>query len=209
MNKAQPHILPKSTVPVPMTAGQVRALGMNAETWKRHASPWSVYTRMATLPFLLLAIWSHTWYGTGVAVLSTGAVFIWLWFNPRLFSAPRNTDTWAARATFGERIWLNRLTVPIPPNEGRTALVLSLVSGVGFFAAISGAVLNDFWIAVPGLLITYVGKLVFLDRMVGLYETMRDAHPLYRFWSVFPDNDNTGTTERPLNATAVGPAKND
>ncbi|WP_417669805.1 DUF6653 family protein [Roseibium sp.] len=163
---------------------------MDPATWQRHASPWSVYSRMATLPLLVLAIWSHTWNGTGFAVIATFAVLIWLWLNPRLFPAPKNTDSWASKATFGERIWLNRLSVPIPEQEARTALSLSLVTGVGFVATIYGAVLNDLLITVPGMIVTYAGKLVFLDKMARLYDRMRNAHPLYRFWSVTPVNDN-------------------
>ncbi len=178
-------------LPSPMPTGQLKALGMDTATWQRHASPWSVYSRMATLPFLVLAIWSHSWFGPGPAILGTLAIGGWLWINPRLFPPPRTTDNWASRATFGERIWLNRLSVPIPEQEAQTALTLSLVTGVGFMAAIYGAIINDALIAIPGVLVTYVGKLVFLNRMVGLYARMKNAHPLYRFWSVVPDNDNS------------------
>jgi hypothetical protein len=33
------------------------------QAWIWHGSGWSVSTRMATLPFLLLAVWSHAWLG--------------------------------------------------------------------------------------------------------------------------------------------------
>ncbi|WP_209015098.1 DUF6653 family protein [Roseibium limicola] len=189
MRQAQPR-LPAGPGPAPMSAGKIGVLGMDNATWRRHASPWSVYTRMATLPLLVAAIWSHSTLGLGPSLALTLGVMIWLWTNPRLFPAPKNTNTWASRATFGERIWLNRAKVPIPSSEETTAIVLSLVTGVGFMATIFGAVFNDLLITLPGLLITYTGKLVFLQRMVGLYETMRDAHPLYRFWTTYPDNDN-------------------
>ncbi|WP_417689284.1 DUF6653 family protein [Roseibium sp.] len=164
---------------------------MDASTWQRHASPWSVYTRMATLPLLALAIWSHAWYGAWLAIGATFAVCAWLWVNPRLFPPPKTMESWASKATLGERIWLNRSAVPIPGEDSRTAMTLSLVTGVGFIATVYGSISNELLIAVPGLIVTYAGKLVFLDRMVRLYEQMRNAHPLYRFWSVAPDNDNT------------------
>lgn len=179
-----------NTMPAPMPAGQIRALGMDSATWQKHASPWSVYTRMATLPFLAAAVWSHTFVGSWVSLALTAAVLVWLWINPRLFPAPARTDNWASKATFGERIWLNRGNIPIPGSDAKTAMVLSLVTGLGFITVLMGALTNDMMIMLPGILVTYSGKLVFLHRMVGLYEKMRNAHPLYRFWVVRPCNDN-------------------
>lgn len=179
-----------------MPAGQLKALGMTPAAWQRHASPWSVYTRMATLPVLVLAIWSHVWVGATLAALATLAVMVWLWINPRLFPPPRCTANWASKATFGERIWLNRLTVPIPEEDARAALTLSLVTGIGFVATIYGALSTNLLLTLPGLLVTYTAKLVFLDRMVGLYDKMHNAHPLYRFWAISPVNDNARRTKK-------------
>ena len=179
-----------SPLPAPMPAGTIRLLGMDPSVWQRHASPWSVYSRLATLPFLAAAIWSHAVIGPWLALLAVAAVSVWLYLNPRLFPAPRRTDTWAARATFGERIWLNRFTVPIPAEDAKMALVLSAVAASGFLALLIGALANNLLVLLPGLVVTYAGKIAFLDRMAALYDKMRDAHPLYRFWSVHPDNDN-------------------
>jgi hypothetical protein len=175
----------------PMPAGHLKALSMTPRIWKRHASPWSVYTRMATLPVLILAIWSHIWLGNALASLAVLAVLAWLWVNPRLFPAPRQTDNWASKATFGERIWLNRLVVPIPEQEAKTALVLTLVASVGFLTAVYGAAINDLMITITGIIVTYAGKLVFMNRMTHLYDQMRASHPLYKFWTVAPDNDDS------------------
>ncbi len=38
-------------------------MGMSDEVWKRHANPWSGWTRVAMFPFWFLAIWSWTWIG--------------------------------------------------------------------------------------------------------------------------------------------------
>jgi len=38
-----------------------RVLGMTDEAWQRHANPWSVYTRFAAIPAMILAIWSRVW----------------------------------------------------------------------------------------------------------------------------------------------------
>ncbi|MHC5653821.1 DUF6653 family protein [Stappia sp. ICDLI1TA098] len=174
----------------PIKPGSAGLLGMDSETWHRHASGWSVWTRFATLPFLYLALWSHAWLGWPAALGLLALVAVWLWINPRLFPPPRRFDTWHARATFGERVWLNRLVVPIPAGDNRRAMALSLVTGVGFFLGVWGALSTNLPALVAGTVLTYAGKMAFLAVMAKLYDRMRDAHPVYRSWSVVPDNDN-------------------
>lgn len=181
----------------PMDAGRIGLLGMDARVWQRHASGWSVWTRFATLPFLYLAVWSHVWLGWPSALALTFAVLVWLWLNPRLFPPPRRVDTWHARATFGERVWLNRFAVPIPVTDGRRALLLSLVTTAGFGLGLWGAATATLAAVIAGTLVTYAGKVAFLVGMVALYDRMRDAHPVYRSWSVIPDNDNDARARPP------------
>ncbi len=180
----------------PLNAGRLPLLGMDAEVWRRHASGWSVWTRFATLPVFFLAIWSHQWLGWLAACGLVALVVVWLWLNPRIFPAPKRFDSWHARATFGERIWLNRAIVPIPAAEARLALALSLVTGTGFVLGTWGAIENALTPTVAGGALTYAGKLAFLNRMARLYDRMRDAHPVYRSWSRIPDNDNSGPLGR-------------
>ncbi|ALV28452.1 DUF6653 family protein [Pannonibacter phragmitetus] len=177
--------------PAVMPAGQIRWLGMNAKIWQRHASGWSVWTRFATLPVLLLAVWSHSMIGLPGALAATSLVLIWLWLNPRLFPPPRRTDRWHVRATFGERIWLNRMFVPIPAEMSRTALALSLLAGAGFIMALWGAAENMLALTLGGTALTYAGKMAFLHQMTKLYARMKDSHPLYKAWSLTPQNDNS------------------
>jgi hypothetical protein len=33
--------------------------GLKGDRWMRHANPWSVWTRFAVLPLLILAVWSR------------------------------------------------------------------------------------------------------------------------------------------------------
>jgi len=40
-----------------------KLMGMDDAAWKRHANPWSVYTRFTCLPFIVLALWSRVWLG--------------------------------------------------------------------------------------------------------------------------------------------------
>jgi hypothetical protein len=158
-----------------------RIFRMDERTWERHASPWSVWTRAASLPLLLLAVWSHVWIGLW-AILAVALVMAWLWLNPRLFPAPARTDSWSAKATFGERVALNRNAVPIPAHHVRVTRILVAVSGAGFVAALAGALLNDLLVTVAGGLVAWFAKMWFCDRMVWLYDDMKDKHPDYAAW---------------------------
>jgi hypothetical protein len=159
-----------------------RLFGMNERAWERHASPWSVWTRIASLPVLLLAIWSHAWLGVW-ALAPVALVMLWLWLNPRLFPAPARTDAWSAKATFGERVSLNRKSVPVPDHHVRVAHILIAVSAAGFAVALVGALLNDLLMTISGGLVAWFSKMWFCDRMVWLYEDMKDKHPPYAAWS--------------------------
>jgi hypothetical protein len=155
---------------------------MDERTWERHASPWSVWTRVASLPLLLAAVWSHIWVGAW-ALVPVALVVLWLWLNPRLFPAPIRRDSWSAKATFGERVWLNRKSVPIPGHHARVAHILSAAAAVGFAVALAGAVLNELLAAVAGGLVAWFAKMWFCDRMVWLYDEMKDKHPPYAAWA--------------------------
>jgi hypothetical protein len=155
---------------------------MDDRTWERHASPWSVWTRIISLPLLIVAIWSHAWIGIG-ALMPIGIMILWLWLNPRLFPPPARKDSWSAKATFGERVWLNRKSIPVPAHHARMAHILSAVSAAGFLIALAGAMLNDLLAAVAGGLIAWFAKMWFCDRMVWLYDEMKNEHPPYAIWA--------------------------
>lgn len=155
--------------------------GMNEETWARHANPWSVWTRTTVLPPLILAAWSRVWLGWW-AVLPFVLAVLWAWLNPRLFPAPRSTDNWASKAVLGERVWLNRKKVPVPARHRTVPNVLSIVAALGAVPIIWGVVTLAVWPTLFGAALIYLAKLWFIDRMVWLYEDMRDATPEYRRW---------------------------
>jgi len=91
-----------------------RLMRMDEESWKRHANPWSVYSRMTVLPLLTLTLLSRQWLGWSAAV-PVALVLLWTWWNPRAFPPPTDRSSWASECTFGERVFLNRKTIPIPP----------------------------------------------------------------------------------------------
>jgi hypothetical protein len=69
-----------------MKAWIAKAFGMTDQAWRRHANPWSVYTRFAAIPAMILAIWSRVWIGWW-ALVAVAAVIMWLWLNPHVFPA--------------------------------------------------------------------------------------------------------------------------
>lgn len=154
---------------------------MDERTWARHASPWSVFTRIATMPFLMLALWSPHWIGWW-ALLPIVAVAAWAVANPRLFPPPATTDNWASKATFGERVWLAREKRPIPAHHARAAALTSSLAAAGTLAMIIGALLGEPTTFLVGGTVAFLAKLWFVDRMVWLYEDMKDADPVYRSW---------------------------
>lgn len=129
--------------------------------------------------FLLAVIWSHTWLGAWM-LLPLGLLVVWVWLNPRIFPPPADINNWASKATFGERIWLGRRTVPIPERHARMAQILTVVAALGTIVAVAGAIWNDLVLTGVGACVAWFGKMWFCDRMVWLYEDMKDRHPRHR-----------------------------
>jgi hypothetical protein len=156
-------------------------LRMDDEVWARHANPWSVWTRIPLLALMVLVAWSRVWIGWW-ALLPLALTILWAWLNPRLFPPPRFTDNWASKATFGERVWLNRKLVPIPARHRWMPHLLVVISVLGACLLIWGMVALRPWPTLLGLMLAYGGKIWFVDRMVWLYEDMKDLDSDYRGW---------------------------
>lgn len=149
-----------------------RAMRMDDGAWARHANPISVWSRVAALPLLAAAIWSRVWLGWW-CLLPAAAVAAFVYLNPRLFPPPARTDSWAARATYGERLFLARRETPIPSGHRLVGLILTGVSAAGVLPLIYGLAALAIWPTLLGLSLVMGGKLWFCDRMVWLYEDMR------------------------------------
>ncbi|NNE79862.1 MAG: hypothetical protein HKN18_06265 [Silicimonas sp.] len=158
-----------------------RGMGMTEDTWMRHANPLSVWTRFTCLPLLILAIWSRIWLGWWALGLVALAM-LWTWVNPRAFPVPENTDNWASKGTFGERVFLNRRNIPIPAHHRRWAFALGALSAIGLPPLVWGVWQLDVAITVLGTVLVVLPKVWFVDRMVWLYEDMKDASPDYAAW---------------------------
>ncbi|MFC6838210.1 DUF6653 family protein [Halomarina ordinaria] len=98
--------------------------------WERHANPWSGWSRAATTPLLVYALYSRN-------RRLLAATLGWLVVNPAAFPPPTNTDAWMTRGVLAERAWLragngtvgvdwpnvlNLLNVPVTAWVGWAAL---------------------------------------------------------------------------------------
>lgn len=151
-----------------------RSMVMSDRVWRRHANPWSVWTRIPILPLLALAIYSRVWVGWW-ALLPTVLLIGWTFLNPRAFPPPKRFDTWATRGVMGERVWLARHAVPIPREFERIAGVINGLQLVGALMLIYALATLNAWATVAGVAMTMLTKLWFVDRMVWLYDTYGDG----------------------------------
>lgn len=158
-----------------------RLFRMDERARRRHTNPRSGYSRFSMVPLLGIAFWSRTWLGWW-ALIPIAAVVLWAWLNPRIFPEPRSTKNWASKVVLGEWVWMNRKNVPVPKRHRYVPNMLSLAAGIGGAFFVWGLIVLDVWPAVFGGAMTVISKLWFADRMVWLYEDMKDATPEYKSW---------------------------
>jgi hypothetical protein len=149
------------------------AFGMTDEAWRRHANPWSVYTRFAAIPAMIVAIWSRVWIGWW-SLVPIAIVVVWLWLNPHVFPAVSEPRSWAAKGIYGEKLWL--LDPANVPGEYRLVLRWLIVPGLaGFMLLIWGLVQLQPWPTVFGATLIVLAQLWRIDRLGQLYEATKGA----------------------------------
>lgn len=154
---------------------------LSDHTWMRHANPWSVWTRYAAFPVLIAAIWSRVWIGWW-ALLPVALTIGWLIYNPRAFAPPRSTDNWASKAVLGERIWTALPRSELPVRHRLVPRVAVAISSLGTLALAYGLIVLDAIVTLVAMLLVISAKTWFVDRMVWLFEDMKDSKPEYRSW---------------------------
>lgn len=154
---------------------------MDERVWERHANPWSVWSRVATFPLFLLALWSAYWIGW-YCLIPVTALSVWLWLNPRIFPPPASTQSWAARAVLGERVYLLRVMHPVPLEHTNVATLLGIGSAIGVLLTAAGLIAAEPFTFIAGGTMVMVFKLWFCDRMVWLFDEMSERVPEYRAW---------------------------
>ena len=158
-----------------------RGFRMDEGARRRHSNPWSVYSRFPMIPLLGLAFWSRAWLDW-YSLIPVFIVLSWVWLNPRVFPAPKSTDNWASKVVLGEWVWMNRKAVPVPRHHRFLPNFLSSVAAIGIIPFIWGLYSLEIWPVLLGGVVMVIGKLWFADRMVWLYEEMKDTTQEYRGW---------------------------
>ena len=155
-----------------------RFFGLNDKEWLRHANPVSVWTRLVILPFLVLSIWSRVWIGW-YAFIPIFAILFWTYINPKFFKEPKSTNNWSSKCVLGEKIWANKDKIKVPKNHKTIITILTLLQFAGGVFLLIGLYQLLFWPTLTGVIIVYLSKMWFLDRMVWIFEDMKE-HPEYK-----------------------------
>jgi hypothetical protein len=145
---------------------------MTAETWARHANPWSGWTRVLTYPLLYVPIWLHNWY---LLVI----VAVWFAVNPRIFPKPKSTENWMSKGVLGEQLWTQHWRWDFPR-------MLGIVTVPCFIGAVYTAYMRKFWATMFFASNVFVLKLWFVYRMVQFYEDNRHTQGTIRKPSDMP-----------------------
>lgn len=77
---------------------------------------------------------------------------------------------------------MNRDTVPIPKYHILLPNIITVIGFIGVALFVYGLVVLHLWITVLGGVVMIISKLWYADRVVWLYEDMKDATPEYRSW---------------------------
>lgn len=139
---------------------------------------------------LTAALWTQVWLGIWGALLVAIGVLACVITLPSLVGETGKTTAWAKQVSFGEKVWLNRLFLPVPATDSARLTTLYLVFWMGGLIALLGGFLMSPILSLTGLLVAHAAQFVSFVKLVQLYRTMKDKTPLYRFWTAVPQNDN-------------------
>lgn len=128
---------------------------MSDVMWRRHANPWSVWTRLLSTPLIYLPFWNHSWK-QGLVVA------IWFVINPFLFPEPKNKESWGARAIRGEARWAKQ-----HPQD--TALAVQSVGTIAALGGLYAASRHRLALTVTSAVTVMLCNAWFLDHMAKTY----------------------------------------
>lgn len=148
------------------------AFNLKGDNWMKHANPWSIWTRFATLPFLILAIWSRSWIGW-YSLIPILTLIVWLIINPTLFKKPKSFENWGSKSVLGEKYWSQRKKNAVPKHHHTPIIILTILQAIGGILLIIGLWKLALNLTIIGSITVYLSKMWFLDRMVWVYEDMK------------------------------------
>ena len=153
---------------------------LNDNSWLKHSNPKSVFSRYLVFPLMAYSFFLRRWIGWW-SIIPIIISFIWMYINPILFKKPKTTKTWASKSVLGERVYLNRDQISIPNHHKRIPKILNVFSLIATLILIWGIIDLNFLITSFAILISYLSKSWYLDRMVWLFEDMKHIEK-YNKW---------------------------
>jgi len=139
--------------------------------WKRHANPWSVWTRFAAIPAFILAVWSRAWIGAW-SLVPIALVVIWLYLNVLVFPPIDTPSSWASKGIYGEKLWLSK-RAELPRHYDIVQKWLIALGVLGMILIGIGLTLLHFWLCLLGAVVLILAQLWRIDRFSTLYETLQ------------------------------------
>lgn len=141
---------------------------MNDAMWKRHANPWSVWTRFAAIPAFALAAWSRVWLGWW-SLVPIVLVVVWLFLNVFIFPPILTPRNWASKGIYGEKLWLaKRSEIPAPYAIIQRWLIALGIAGMALLAW--GLIQLHLWLCALGIVVLVLAQLWRIDRFSTLYD---------------------------------------
>ena len=134
---------------------------LSKRIWRKHANPWSGWTRVLGLYFIPIALWYHNWY-------LLGGLILFFVVNPMLFPESKSKNSWMSKSILGEEMWLKK---GIFQKDFST--VLNIFNGSFFFIMIYSAYTNLLEITISSTILSSVFKLWYLDRMAFYYQKQK------------------------------------
>lgn len=156
----------------------------------RPAGPLAVALKIVSPELLCALLWSHVWLGSALSISLAASAAALLLVVQRLSLTGGAGDTWPRHVGYGERIWLNRLILPVPRELGQRITVLYMVFWTGAAVALYGSASASIVLTLTGLAVAHSAQFACFRSLVALYRAMRKNAPLYRFWTICPGNDN-------------------
>ncbi len=114
-------------------------------------------------------------------VIPLGLTLLWTFVNPRLFDEPDSLENWASKGVLGERIWKDRSAYDIPRDFSVLTHMLNATQVIGLIPFLWGLYTLDFWMTMTGFAVAFLCKAWFFDRMVWLFEDMREMEKIHEW----------------------------
>ncbi|MDF1695779.1 MAG: hypothetical protein P1U56_08115 [Saprospiraceae bacterium] len=155
--------------------------GKKAKTLAKNTNPFNVLTQYLLLPILIVLLWNRQWLGW-IYIFPLVLIMYWLIFNP-VFPKYSSKNRWASKAILGTDIYLNRDKIPIPTHHKIVILqFLQVIFFCGVVGSIGSAIYYSICGVTIGMTVAYLTRSWILDRMVWLYEDMKDTKEELEQW---------------------------